>query len=363
MLALTSLLAGPLAACAPRPGPEVLTTVPGVPGAKVVTVEVATTRQREAPDSNVFTARRARETGYAAFRVSLPPNHQPGRIEWPTGTPDPATSFAILDQSVQTRQAFLRATANARGPVTVFVHGYNYNFQESLFRLAQLAADANVGGVPVLFAWPSEAKLEGYAADRESVAYSRDALVELLTELAREPGTGKITVLGHSMGGWLVAEAVRQLRLMGRNAVIARLDVVLAAPDIDVDVFRAQLAVIGRLSPPLTLLVSRDDVALSLSGRISGDRPRVGALDVDDPRVQEAAAKAGVQVVDISSLKASDGFNHDRFTELAALYPRLESGAHERGRDVRQAGAFIFNAVGTTVSAPFGVVGRAIAGE
>lgn len=364
------LLAVLIAACAPRPGPEVLDTTPlTVPGTKVVTVYVATTRQRKKPDSNVFTSGRGRETAYAAFEISIPPTHKAGQIEWPNGPVDPATSFATIQQSVLNRAAFEqktapRSAAPRRTRTLVFVHGYNYNFQESLYRLAQLAADADIGGVPILFAWPSEAKVTGYVADKEAVTYSRDALVDLLTLLARQPGGGEITVVGHSMGGWLVVEALRQLRLTGRNAVISRLDVVLAAPDIDVDVFRAQMAVIGPLSPPMTLLVSRDDVALSLSGRIAGERPRVGSIDIDDPRVQEAALKANIQIVDISTLKASDPLNHDRFVSLAALYPRLAEGAQPgAGHELRRAGAFIFNAVGTTLSTPFGLVGRAIAGD
>lgn len=67
------------------------------------------------------------------------------------------------------------------------------------------------------------------------------------------------------MGGWLVMEALRQLRFEGRNDVLSKLQVVLAAPDIDADVFRKQIEVVGRLNPPLTILVSKDDRALKAS--------------------------------------------------------------------------------------------------
>ena len=171
-------------------------------------------------------------------------------------------------------------------------------------------------------------------------------------------------LIGHSMGAWLTVEALRQLRLARNDAAINRLNVILAAPDIDVDVFRSQMEVIGPLSPPMTVLVSRDDIALKISGKIAGERPRLGVLDVDDPRVQEAALKANLQIVDISSLKASDGFNHDRFARLAALHSRLtHAEVGGAGHDMRRAGAFIFNTVGTTLSTPFSLVGGAIAGE
>ncbi len=95
------------------------------------------------------------------------------------------------------------ATRMGKRDVIVFVHGYNENFQEALFRLAGMSADAQIDATPILFSWPSLGALSGYVADKDSVTYSRDYLVQTLTMLASDPRIGKITVLGHSMGGWL----------------------------------------------------------------------------------------------------------------------------------------------------------------
>ena len=244
----------------------------------------------------------------------------------------------------------------------MFVHGFNYSFPESLYRLAEMAGDSELDGVPILFAWPSEASLSGYLADKEAVTYSRDGLSDVLAMLAGEGSVGRITLLGHSMGAWLTVEALRQLRLTGRDGVIDRLDVILAAPDIDVDVFRSQMAVVGPLSPPLKVLVSRDDVALAVSSRLAGARPKVGALDVDDPRVLAVALREKIQIIDISALASSDRLNHDRFISLATLSPSLSPAGAASG-DLRNAGAFVFNTVGKTLSSPFTLVGRALAGE
>jgi esterase/lipase superfamily enzyme len=224
-----------------------------------------------------------------------------------------------------------------------------------------MAVDADVEGVPILFAWPSEGKLVGYVADKDAATYSRDALAQLLITLSRDRKPGDVTLLGHSMGAWLTVESVRQLRLTGRGATIARLNVVLASPDIDIDVFRAQMRTIGPLTPPMTVLVSRDDRALAFSGRISGERTRLGALDVDDPRVQEGARAANVRVIDISTVQAPDSFNHDRFVAFASLYSQLGGMGHSNTRN--QADAFVFNSVGTILSAPFTLVGSALAGQ
>jgi esterase/lipase superfamily enzyme len=336
-------------------------------GARVVTVYVATTRARQTPASNAFTSDYSRELNYAAFKIAIPPGHRAGHIEWPTLVPDPALSFATVQQEVIDKRTFEQLIAGRgtpRAPVkaTVFVHGFNTNFQEALFRLAQMTADGDVAGAPILFAWPSEAKLTGYVADKDTVAASRDQLAEVLKMLAQDAAVADVTVIAHSLGAWPAVEALRQLRLAHKDAVISRLRVVLASPDIDVDVFRAQMAAIGPLSPPMAVLVARDDIALSLASFIADKRPRLGMIDVDDPRVQEAAVKAKLEIVDVSSVKAPDGMKHERFASLAALYQRL-AAADAGGADLRRVGAFVFNAMGATVSSPFTLAGSAIGGR
>jgi esterase/lipase superfamily enzyme len=316
----------------------------------------------------VFTNARARELNYAEFKIAIPPRHQAGQIEW-SSMSDPTASFTTVEQNVLDRQTFVQRIAArdsrpTRVKVGVFVHGFNNNFQEALFRLAQITADAEVDGAAVLFAWPSQASVTEYVADRDAITYSRDQLVDLLTMLAGNRNIAEVGLVGHSMGAWLTVEALRQLRLARNNAVINRLDVILAAPDIDVDVFRSQMDVVGPLPRPMTVLVARDDIALAWSGRLAGARQRVGTLSVDDPRVQEAALKANIRIIDISTLKASDAFNHDRYANLAALYRRLAAAESDgAGHDLRHAGAFIFNTVGTTLSSPFGLAGSALAGQ
>lgn len=348
--------------CATRPGSEVLRTVAErAEGAHLVSIGVVTTRERADARRNDFTFERSGVPNYAEFTVSIPPNHRAGRIEWPRAGIDPRETFAVAEQAVVSRHDFFDRLVAADGPpmdVTIFVHGYNYNFPEALFRTAQLAADAQERGAAVVFAWPSQGEVAAYVGDRDSAAFSRDALADTLSELARDRRIGRITLFAHSMGGWLAMESVRQLRLQGSDDVVERLQVVLAAPDIDLDLFERQLNVVGPLSPPLTVLTSADDGALFVSGRLSGDRARVGALDVHDPRVAGLAREQGIVVVDISQISSTDALNHGRFVALASMASEFEGS-----NDIRQAGAFVFNTVGAAISSPFTLVGGALAGE
>ena len=361
------MLALAIAGCATRPGAEALIpSAQKASGAKLVTMLVATDRAPDGPGLVGYGSGRA-SLRFEELTVSVPPGHQSGGIEWTQGTAhDPSRSFVLVKRRGLDETAFRqRAAARIRtqGTAGIFVHGYNYTLPEAAFRLAQLKADSSDVGVPILFSWPSEAAVTGYVADRDAVTYARDDLVRVLDVLSGIPTKRKIVLAGHSMGGWLVMEALRQLRLQKRNAVIDRFEVALAAPDIDVDVFRKQLSVIGPLKPPLTILVSSDDRALDVSRQLAGGRPRVGAADVQNPLLEAVARREKLRIVDISSVESSDGTKHDRFVRFIALQARETSSGAISAGSLRQAGAFVFNAAGAAVSSPFTLAGRAIAGQ
>lgn len=365
-LALT-VLAAILAGCAIRPGPETLDPVASrAATAQDITVLAVTDRSATGTSPPAFGDGRG-VLAYERFTLQRVGPAAAGKASRSALAmeADPSKDFITVGRdklSAETFESSVNRSRKSEGDtVVLFVHGYNYSYQEAVFRLAQLRAEAGEGIVPVLFSWPSQADFRGYVADRDSTIYARDDLVKLLTMLGRSHGKGRVAVFGHSMGAWLVMEALRQLRLQRREDVIARIQVGLAAPDIDIDVFRAQLAVVGRLYPPLTVLVSHDDRALAVSGRLAGGRPRLGAAQVDDPAIRELAARNGVQIIDVTKSPASDSFNHDRFVGLAARYAEAKRSGPADG--VRQAGVFLLDTTGRILSAPFSGTARAIAGE
>lgn len=351
-------------ACA-RPGPETLRTVATVPvkGAREITVLVASDRVPNPGDPG-FSSGKSERLHYRQVTVSVPPNHSPTNIEWPRGRPDPRTSFAVVrtreltvHEFVQLAQRVEPSTPVAPG-VGMFIHGYNYTYQEALFRLVQMSADAGQSQTSILFDWPSQGELTGYVADRDAVAYARDDLVRVLRILAR--GGVSITLLAHSMGGLLTMEALRQLRIAGDHSDLQRIEqVVLAAPDIDIDLFRREVATVGRLKKPIMILAAEDDKALALSRRVNG-ATAAGALDVSDPAVQELAKSDNLQIIDISSLKSISSTNHDRFVSFAAAYPQLEKANSNQSGALAGAGAMVLNGVGNVISAPFRITSAAL---
>ena len=348
-------------ACTPRPGTETIYPHPrdtAVDGARIVTVYVATTREQAKRPVDGFTREREEKLSYAAFDISIPPDHKPGEIEWPYSVKaHPEKEFTVVRHLALTREAFeARIGRSARteneGKAVVFVHGFNVSFQEALFREAQLKADSGIKGVPVLFSWPSQARVLDYVTDKESATFSRDGLTDVLEQLTSLSSVKSVMLFGHSMGGWLSMEAVRQLALTKNRQALRKLNVVLAAPDIDEDVFAAQVDVIGPLNPPILVLVSTDDRALGASRLIQGNRARAGQLDITDPEVVEKAREMDVTLLDISSVSSPDALGHSRYAELAPLYGQLEGDVEVSG-GLREAGARIFDAVGKTIAAPF----------
>jgi esterase/lipase superfamily enzyme len=133
-------------------------------------------------------------------------------------------------------------TAARKHRVLIFVHGYNNRFSDAVFRLAQLVHDSDAEVTPILFTWPSRGSVFAYGYDRESATLSRDAFEQLLNMLVSDPAVGKIDILAHSMGNFLAVETLRQIGLR-HGAIPPKIaDVMLAAPDVDVDLFEKDVA-------------------------------------------------------------------------------------------------------------------------
>ncbi len=342
-----------LSSCA-RPGPQTLSIVDPVHQAKTVVILTATDRIPDDKKSGAFTSGRSDRLRYSEVTVSIPPTHRPSKIEWPVADPDPRRSFAVIGRRELTAEEFAALARGASkspdyGRAGIFVHGYNYSHQEALLRLAQMAADSEVEERAILFDWPSRAEVTGYVADKDSAAFARDDFAQVLADLSR--AGVRPTVMAHSMGAWLAVESIRQLSLMGKKDVVRAIDqLVLAAPDIDIDLLRKQLSVTDRLAKPIVVLASKDDIALALSKRLAGSVATAGSLDVDDPRTRELAIAENLDIVDITKVPSLNGTNHDRFASLAAIYPQLRQGF---STPVAGTGAVLLNGVGGAISAPF----------
>ncbi|MGO7207463.1 alpha/beta hydrolase, partial [Rhizobium ruizarguesonis] len=199
--------------------------------------------------------------------------------------------------------------------VLVFVHGFNNRYEDAVYRFAQIVHDSHADVAPVVFTWPSRGSIFDYNYDKESTNYSRDALEELLTRTAANPAVSDVTIMAHSMGTWLTVEALRQMAIRNGHVAPKINNVILASPDLDVDVFGRQFASLGKDRPHFTIFVSQDDRALALSRRISGNVDRLGQIDPSVEPYRSKLEAAGITVLDLTKLKGGDRLNHGKFAE------------------------------------------------
>lgn len=320
---LVSSLVVLLAACAGKPSAVLTPVAETAPGATQVNMLVATMRMRSDNPGEMFTGERALKPSFADITVSIPPSsvRKPGEVAWPKKLPpNPATDFAVTSATVgdaAQAKAWL-ATNVKRSPdrsVLVFVHGFNNRFEDAVFRLAQIAYDSGTKSVPILVTWPSRGKLLAYGYDRESTNYSRNALEQLFQYLAADKQVQEVSILAHSMGNWLALESLRQMAIRNGSLPKKFKNVMLASPDVDVDVFRSQIADMGSQHPNITLFVSRDDRALATSKRVWGDVARLGAIDPTQAPYKDEMAQNEITVYDLTEVKSGDKLNHSKFAD------------------------------------------------
>ncbi|WP_429813689.1 alpha/beta hydrolase, partial [Ensifer sp. B1-9] len=151
--------------------------------------------------------------------------------------------------------------------------------------------------------------------DRESTNYTRNALESLFQYLAADKQVKDVSILAHSMGNWLTLEALRQMAIRNGRLPAKFKNVMLAAPDVDVDVFRSQIEDMGNQHPRFTLFVSQDDRALAFSRRVWGDIPRLGSIDPEQAPYKQELADHDITVIDLTKVKAGDSMHHGKFAE------------------------------------------------
>lgn len=297
-------------------------------GARTHRVLVATTRARDERPGVMFSGERSNDLGFAATSISVPPTHIEGQIEWASqGAGDPRKNFvAAASEYLEGEKAFVAALDRevaTRPPgqkrVIVFIHGYNTKFAEGLYRFVQIVDDSRTPSVPVHFSWASRGRIAGYVYDNNSATAARDGLERTLRLIASSKAE-RVDILAHSMGNWVTVEALRQIRISGNPPNAGKVgSIVLASPDIDIDVFKSQMRRIGKPKRPFFVIVSKDDRALGASSIIAGEKARVGAYKNED----ELAA-LGAVVIDLTDMKSEDSAHHDKFAELAGIGPDLK---------------------------------------
>lgn len=310
----------------------------GVTDASRQKIFIATTREATEAIGVFYSGERAPELGLSSVVVSIPPSHQPGMIERPKRLPpDPRTEFAVIEPAVYANTNSFVAGINAelarRAPqdrdVLLFIHGYNNTFTDSVLRIAQFVEDTNFSGVPVLFSWASAGKASHYVYDLNSALAARPQLLNTARMLRGSQARG-VDLFAHSMGSLLTVEALVEASVSDRPDAFRGVDnVMFAAPDIDLDLFKTQLGRMKGKTGNFFVFVSRDDRALMVSRRISGGVERVGAADAGE------LSALGVTVIDLSEIDDSASGTHSKFAGSPEVVQLIGSSLEKDNFDTK----------------------------
>jgi len=202
--------------------------------------------------------------------------------------------------------------------ILVFVHGYNSSFSDGARRAAQLAFDLKFAGSTVLFSWPSQAATLEYTVDEQSAEWSVPDMKDVLAGLATLAPNTPIYVIAHSMGNRVFTRGFKALLAEDPAKRLPFKQLVLAAPDIDADVFKREIApaILGQ-GPRVTLYASSNDKALAASRGVHGGYLRLGESGKD------IVVLAGLDTVDASGV-STEFLGHSYFGDSGTVMSDLK---------------------------------------
>lgn len=206
----------------------------------------------------------------------------------------------------------------------LFIHGYNVNFEDALYRTAQMAHDLEFDGAAFMYSWPSKGDPTAYFYDEDRAKGARPLLREMLDLIAAKTGVEHLHIVAHSKGAELAVEVLSQLSTVSDVRSKMRInEIILAAPDIDRANFE-QVAngIVGIASRGVTLYASNNDKALELSAKFRLGTVRAGEI----PAGRGPVLAKGIDTIDISAA-STDFFsmNHINFAERSSLIKDMRS--------------------------------------
>ena len=247
------------------------------------------------------------ELQYGRIVVSIPYTHTLGEIERPSYwrlefSEDPSKHIMMQSLKKQNKEDFFkqmkeRIAKNGKSTF-LFVHGYNVSFADAAFRTAQITFDLRFSGESVFYSWPSQASTTSYTVDEANIEWSTYNMKNFLKDYLTKTEAKNIYLVAHSMGNRGLTKAL--IELMNEHPELKNkiTEIILAAPDIDADVFKRDIGpkMISKIGKPITLYVSSDDLALLASKKVHGSH---------------RAGEAGPQIVVLKGIETIDASGQD----------------------------------------------------
>lgn len=229
---------------------------------------------------------------------------------------DPAYQEYVLESERLFRTEIRRRLERSpRAEILVFVHGYNNDFDDAAFTLAETWHFMGREFVPILYTWPAgRGGASGYIYDRESGEFTVHHLKNLIRELSSVEEIESFHMIAHSRGTDVLTSAIRERALVGRAlglGVPVRLrdsHIVLAAPDLDMDVVSQRVIAeqLGRETRNLTIYTSQADKAIGMAEKLFKSVKRIGRMDVEDLDASQLESLKYIEGISIIELEVTE---------------------------------------------------------
>lgn len=271
---------------------------------------------------------------YGKSWISIPNGHKVGAIESPSiwrfeFSEDEKKHIVLQENKLFSKDLFFKdLSKNIKKSNTnssfLFVHGYNVSFANAAKRTAQMSYDLKFEGEPVFYSWPSKASLSGYTMDEANIQWAQTNIEIFLKDYLTKSEAKDIYLVAHSMGNRGLTRAVINVLRDHPHLKSKIKEIILAAPDIDADVFKRDIApkMVELTQKPITLYVASDDVALQASKEVHG-YTRAGDSGNNLMLVK------GIETIDASGIDTSF-LSHSYFADTSSIiediYDLVKSG-------------------------------------
>ena len=277
---------------------------------------------------------------YGVCTVSIPHDHKIGEIERPSlwrleFSEDPKKHVVLQDIKVLNKDTYFKKLAadikrSTKKSSFLFVHGYNVSFADAARRTAQISYDLLFDGEAVFYSWPSQGVTTAYTVDEANIEWAETNIKNFLEDYLVRSEAEEIYIVAHSMGSRGLNKALISL-ISERPELKSKIkEIILAAPDIDADIFKRDIApqMVSKINRPITLYVSSDDLALKASRQVHGN------LRAGDSK--EIVLVKGVETIDASGIDTSF-LSHSYFAEttsiIADIFDIIKTGKRAAKRE------------------------------
>ncbi len=305
-LFISVLVIAALSGCVAAPPPQ--------PAGPPVSIYFATDRDETTPDKGFFGPGRRDNAGgtgtvtYGRADISDPVLKKPMAV-------------TLLPQDAFFKQVNAAREAAGGHRALIFIHGYRNSFARAIGRTAQIARDLHYPGPILAFSWPSRGTTVGYPRDAANARWATDDIEDFLLDTAEKSGAWRVDLLAHSMGNQPLLDALQDIAQSHKRALFGQ--VIMAAPDVDADIFLQEAPDIVPLASRVTLYTSAKDEALRASKDFNGFR-RAGDASAGIVIVK------GVDTIDVTSAGADPlghSYYRDAKTVLLDIDELLQEGA------------------------------------